>query len=295
MVSEKEFDNLLIVLGKRLHQNTLTLEGVSRVEALAEIVKHQDLSSTIVAFCGGITAGQSRSEAAAMLEYFQRLVTEDVIQRVGAILVEDASTNTVENIQLLAKELTESGLVPAGSPPIQITLLSNDYHLYRVFTVQRLLDQQGLLKYLVQCCEQAGLAIQLSYDPNQHVFVPYPHQTSRGRIFVLLDRLTIYRVYLQGVVAGVFCESLSELVVEPLCIALSSLEELEQLADENVATLPMLSQTLMTIRKLIETTAEVTDPAVLAIPLARLDTLLTGLNRSLDPEQNDRLFEKALR
>jgi hypothetical protein len=285
MVSEKEFDNLLIVLGKRLNQDTLTLEGVSRIEALADIVKHQDMSTTIVAFCGGITEGQSRSEAAAMLEHFQGLVTEIDIQGIGAILVEDASTNTVENIQLLAKELTESGIVPPGSRPIDVTLLSNDYHLYRVFTVQRLLDQQGLLKYLIQCCQQAGLAIKLSYDPHQHVFVPYPHKEAQGELFVLFDRLTIYRVYLQGAVAGVFSEPLSELVKEPYRIAQASLEALENQVDKSCGLFNALCEQLATIRELVETTAQLTDPNSLALPLAKLDELLTQLNRSLDPEQ----------
>ncbi|MGR5499932.1 YdcF family protein [Vibrio sp. DNB22_10_4] len=285
MVSEKEFDNLLIVLGKRLNQDTLTLEGESRVEALAEIVKNQDMSTTIVAFCGGITEGQSRSEAAAMLEYFQRLVTETDIQEMGAILVEDASTNTVENIQLLAKELTESGIVPPGSRPIRVTLLSNDYHLYRVFTVQRLLDQQGLLKYLVQCCQQAGLAIQLSYDPLQHVFVPYPHKETQGNLFVLFDRLTIYRVYLQGAVTGVFSEPLSELAAEPYRIALASLEALDKQVDHTSGLFTPLYEQLPTIRQFVEATVQLTEPKSLALPLAELDKLLTNLNRYLDPEQ----------
>jgi hypothetical protein len=285
MVSEKEFDNLLIVLGKRLNQDTLTLEGVSRVEALAEIVTHQDMSTTIVAFCGGITEGHARSEAAVMLEHFQGLVTETDIQGIGAIIVEDTSTNTVENIRLLAKELTESGIVAPSSRPIRVTLLSNDYHLYRVFTVQRLLDQQGLLKYLVQCCHQAGLAIQLSYDPHQHVFVPYPHKEIQGRLFVLFDRLTIYRVYLQGAVAGVFLEPLNELVTEPYRIALASLEELEKQVDINSDFFTRLYEQLPTIRELVETTVQLSEPTSLALPLAKLDKLLTNLNRYLDPEQ----------
>ncbi|GAL32302.1 hypothetical protein JCM19240_5733 [Vibrio maritimus] len=285
MVSEKEFDNLLIVLGKRLNQDSLTPEGVSRVEALAEIVKHQNMSNTIVAFCGGITEGQSRSEAEAMLEHFQRLVTESDIQGIGAILVEDASTNTVENIQLLAKELTESGIVPPGSRPIKVTLLSNDYHLYRVFTVQRLLEQQGLLKYLVQCCQQAGLAIKLSYEPRQHVFVPYPHEEIQGRLFVLFDRLTIYRVYLQGVVAGVFSEPPSELATEPYRIALVSLDALEKQIDNSSGLFTPLYEQLPIIRELIEATVHLTDGKPLVHPLTKLDKLLTHLNRYLDPEQ----------
>lgn len=260
MVSEKEFDNLLIVLGKRLNQDTLTPEGISRVEALAEIVKNQDMSTTIVAFCGGITAGQSQSEAIAMVSHFHTLVREADIKGIGAILVEDASTNTVENIQLLAKKLTESGIVTDSSRPINVTLLSNDYHLYRVFTVQRLLNQQGLLKYLIECCKQAGLSIQLSHEPSQHVFVPYPNQSTAGRIFTLFDQLTIYRVYLQGVVAGVFSAPIAELVTEPLHIALASLEELEVLAQRYPKEFRLLLTQLPTIRELIETTAKTTDP-----------------------------------
>lgn len=282
---EREFDNLLIVLGKRLSQDTLTPEGASRVEALVDIVGSQNMSSTIVAFCGGITEGQSRSEASAMLAYFDTLISDVDKHGIGAILIEDASTNTVENIQLLARELVNSGLVQHGSRPINVTLLSNDYHLFRVFTIQRLMDQQGLLKYLIRCCERSGLAINLSYDSRQHVLVPYPHQDVRGRLFAQFDRLTIFRVYLEGAVAQVFSEPLSELVEGPLRIALASLVEMEILVEKDKAAFQPLNEQLPIIRRLIEMASDTSDLSLLKAYLEQLDTLLTCLNRYLDPEQ----------
>ena len=52
-------NNLLIVLGKRLNENELTEEGISRVDALVkylvESLNLESHSSTAVAFCGGVT------------------------------------------------------------------------------------------------------------------------------------------------------------------------------------------------------------------------------------------------
>lgn len=49
---------LLIVLGKRLNENKLTDEGISRVDALveylAELLVEESNQQTAVAFCGGV-------------------------------------------------------------------------------------------------------------------------------------------------------------------------------------------------------------------------------------------------
>ncbi len=70
-MNETEFDQLVVVLGKRLNNNALTAEGLSRVKAILQVAETTDCRKTIIAFCGGVTHGQSISEARVMYDTFQ--------------------------------------------------------------------------------------------------------------------------------------------------------------------------------------------------------------------------------
>ncbi|NMU52417.1 ElyC/SanA/YdcF family protein, partial [Vibrio parahaemolyticus] len=87
----------------------------------------------LIAFCGGVTQGQTRSEASAMLEYFALLCQQQGLtvapQRT---LLEEQSTSTVENILQVSRVLIESGVCQRGSQ-LNVTFVSNDYHLQRIF------------------------------------------------------------------------------------------------------------------------------------------------------------------
>ncbi len=201
-MKEKEFDQLIVVLGKRLNKNALTLEGMSRVEEILRHVGSNDCSSSIIAFCGGMTNGQSVSEARLMFEAFETGLSSMTNSNIGAVLLEEKSTSTVENIIHLSEVLLESELLQNGAQ-IEVRFVSNDYHLARMFTIQSLLDEQGLLRYLKSECQRAGLNLNISPDIKSHFPVPYPHSCINGQLFLLLDELTTYRVYLEGL--GIRC------------------------------------------------------------------------------------------
>lgn len=61
-----------VVLGKRLNSDALTVEGKSRVDGLLSALQCRENSSVLIVFCGGVTAGQTVSEAQRMHEYFQQ-------------------------------------------------------------------------------------------------------------------------------------------------------------------------------------------------------------------------------
>ncbi|MCW0469949.1 YdcF family protein [Vibrio chagasii] len=86
--------------------------------------------------------------------------------------MEQHSTNTVENIQNLAAEMIESGLFTRGQG-VKITFVSNDYHLQRIFEIQTLMDEQGLLKVLVEKCSALGEPQIDHRNLEAHVAVPY--------------------------------------------------------------------------------------------------------------------------
>ncbi|WP_286301580.1 YdcF family protein [Vibrio apostichopi] len=282
-------NHLLIVLGKRLNGNKLTDEGISRVDALveylAELLVEESNQQTAVAFCGGVTQGQTLSEADAMHQYFRKLESQREAPFVlGAILLEQLSTNTVENIQNLASEMIESGLFARGQS-VKVTFVSNDYHLQRIFEIQMLMDEQGLLKVLVEKCSALGVELQIDRQLEAHVAVPYPHQSTQGQLFLLMDVLTTYRVYLEGVVAGSFERDLESVRREPERLALEALTRVGCLLKES-SQFGIIGTLQPVLASCIQQTPVGTDIKKVREYLALLDTNLTLLNRYLDPEQD---------
>ncbi|MCK8077699.1 YdcF family protein [Vibrio sp. 1CM2L] len=282
-------NHLLIVLGKRLNENKLTDEGTSRVDALveylAEPLVEESNQQTAVAFCGGVTKGQTLSEADAMHQYFRELENQRKHPfSLGAILLEQHSTNTVENIQNLASEMIASGLFTRGQS-VQVTFVSNDYHLQRIFEIQSLMDEQGLLKVLVEKCSALGVELQIDRKLDGHVAVPYPHQTAQGQLFLLMDVLTTYRVYLEGVCAGAFKRDLELVRREPERLSLEALRAVKDLVGRS-SDFDIVENLLPALERCIQQTSVGTDIKKVREYLALLDTNLTLLNRYLDPESD---------
>ncbi len=154
-----KLDNIAIVLGKRLVNNRLTSEGITRVEALSCRTASLLTERTAIIFCGGVTQGQSVSEAEAMYAYFRTLNADSVNPFPERhILLETESLNTFQNMRYVSQVLCKSGLFElwSGGHPVEVILLSNDYHLERIIDIQNLMDEQGLLRVLKSDCESMG-------------------------------------------------------------------------------------------------------------------------------------------
>ncbi|EGA69464.1 hypothetical protein VISI1226_09799 [Vibrio sinaloensis DSM 21326] len=268
--------DVIIVLGKRLVCDELTAEGRSRVSALPAHLSQFNIESTVLVFCGGVTGDQTQSEAKRMLEYFTAIAPE-WLNRPAMILLENTSTNTMENFTNVANILLEKGI----RGPVNISFVSNDYHLERLFQIQSLLDEQGLLKGFQQQCHQAGLEVNISDNQRQHRLVPYPHQNRAGECFLALDELTVYRVFLQGVSLGVFERPLEEVYLEPYQIAKRALERLMSWVVE-----PQVREEVAHLDQLVTRMHSGTDRDVVNECLPKFHTKLTALNRQLDPESS---------
>ncbi|TOQ74065.1 YdcF family protein [Vibrio parahaemolyticus] len=273
--------NVVIVLGKRLVNNQLSAEGISRVEALAAKIREMPIENTALVFCGGKTQGQSISEADAMYAYFQPLNTSLAKPfPTSQILLENRSLNTFENMRNAAKVLCESGLFPLPSQAaVEVILLSNAYHLERILEIQTLMDEQGLLRVLKSQCASVGLDLHISLDIQKHISVPYPHQGPLAEAFLLLDELTTYRVYLEGVKSGAFQRDLTSVRAQPLLRAKQAINQLRALPLE----MDVLQQ-IAEMKKAIEMTAFDESVATAERALEVFHPILTALNRRLDPE-----------
>ncbi|WP_270944800.1 YdcF family protein [Vibrio parahaemolyticus] len=273
--------NVVIVLGKRLVNNQLSAEGISRVEALAAKILEMPMENTALIFCGGKTQGQSISEADAMYAYFQTLNTSLAKPfPTSQILLENRSLNTFENMRNAAKVLCESGLFPLPSQAaVEVILLSNAYHLERILEIQTLMDEQGLLRVLKSQCASVGLDLHISLDIQKHISVPYPHQGPLAEAFLLLDELTTYRVYLEGVKSGAFQRDLTSVRAQPLLRAKQAINQLRALPLEMDVV-----QQIAEMKKAIEMTAFDESVATAERALEVFHPILTALNRRLDPE-----------
>ncbi|EGR3452688.1 YdcF family protein [Vibrio parahaemolyticus] len=273
--------NVVIVLGKRLVNNQLSAEGITRVEALAAKILEMPMENTALIFCGGKTQGQSISEADAMYAYFQTLNTSLAKPfPTSQILLENRSLNTFENMRNAAKVLCESGLFPLPSQAtVEVILLSNAYHLERILEIQTLMDEQGLLRVIKSQCASVGLDLHISLDIQKHISVPYPHQGPQAEVFLLLDELTTYRVYLEGVKSGAFQRDLTSVRAQPLLRAKQAINQLRALPLE----MDVLQQ-IVEMKKAIEMTAFDESVATAERALEVFHPILTALNRRLDPE-----------
>ncbi|WP_104048075.1 YdcF family protein [Vibrio jasicida] len=276
-----KLNKVVIILGKRLVHDQLSAEGRSRVEALLNVLNEFCFETTALVFCGGVTQGQTVSEADAMYRYFYQLAkAREIDFPEQQVIIENRSLNTVQNMQNSAAELLRSGLCEAGQT-IDVTLLSNDYHLERIIEIQTLMDEQGLLRVLKSRCAEMGVKLNISLDLLHHVSVPYPNTGVLAEAFLLFDELTTYRVYLEGVKRGAFERDLAEVRAKPLAIGLGAIEKLQALDLE-----PEVRGQIVDMKKAIEMTAF--DDSVVAAEqaLAVFHPILTTLNLQLDPEAN---------
>ncbi|WP_038177312.1 YdcF family protein [Vibrio pacinii] len=270
-------NSVVLVLGKRLVSDQLTVEGRSRVEALAKQMMSLNSKTTAIIFCGGVTQGQLVSEAMAMRDYLQQLLPLSVIESYR-ILLEDQSQNTIENLANAASKLKQS-LTSLHQQKLTLTLLSNDYHLQRIFQVETLMPEQGLLNAMRHQCHTLELNISITNQLSHHFSVPYPHDGARAHGFLLLDELTTYRVYLEGVVACVFKRPLTEVRAQPYQIARQALKRLKILSFDKP-----IQHSLTQIERAVENTPAEVDTQVCVTYLKQLNWHLTDLNRRIDPE-----------
>lgn len=281
---------IYVVLGKRLSANQLTLEGKSRVDGLICELQRHSIHSALVVFCGGITQGQSVSEAQRMFEYFkQQCQAASLTFPNLEILLEQQSTSTVENIEHVVQVLRSSGQIRSDDT-LTLTLVSNDYHLKRIVEIQHLMEEQGLLRTLELRGLQAGVKLNISRELDAHICVPYPHHHAQGTRFLWVDELTTYRVFLEGVVAKTFQRPIAQVHSQPYRIAQKAIAELRA----GITQEPMLLALLALIETVVEvSTAQLIDAktedstalrSVAGEALAILDTELTLLNRLCDPE-----------
>ena len=111
----------IVVLGARLHGETMSLALLYRVEAALKYL--QDNPNTIVIASGGQGPGETITEAEAMKIYF---VKNGIAEE--RIFEEKRSTTTLENLSF-SKQFMEEGA--------KVGIVSNDFHLFRASLIAK--------------------------------------------------------------------------------------------------------------------------------------------------------------
>lgn len=189
--------HVVIVLGKKLIRDQITVELATRVHELVKQLKAKKLKPDLVCFTGGKQPGGLVSEAVAGYTYFRQLCERDGVETTSfEFYLDEHAKNSIENIRNVLAEVKRRLGGTAGQ--CRFTLVSSDYHLRRLDEVHYLTSQQSLLSEL----EQAGL----TWD---YVQAPYPFHVSAdpvtawlAKINLLRDELTFVRVNLEGVLGG---------------------------------------------------------------------------------------------
>lgn len=274
---------LWAVLGKRLNQHQLTQEGRDRVDWLiSELLSSKVNSAELcLAFCGGRTQGQAHTEAARLRDYFHQRLAEHGRQWPDSeLLLEEHSTNTRENISELSRLLQHQGRLQAGDH-LHLRLLSSEHHLQRIYDVQQWLPEQGLLGLIEQDCQAAG--IQLHWSART-LGAPYSFSGWRADGYLHLQSLTLYRVYLDAVLANNIKRSLARARATPLAVAQQALAQLQRLAQDPQAPSWFVA-ILQLLRQLVEHSAPECTQAELSAQHALLEHNFRWLSHWLDPDQ----------
>ena len=274
----ESISDVILVLGKRLQSNQLTLEGRSRVEALPDYLQPFLPTKTALIFCGGVTEGQSVSEAALMYEYYQQLRGQEQPEP-ALTLLEDKSQTTVENIQNAARNIVDIA-THQSEKSIKVHLVSNNYHLERIFQIQKLLNEQGLLGVLIGTCQKAGIKLNISDELSDHACTSYPYKNKAGEVFLSVDELTVYRVYLEGLARKAFTDVKGVRRQQPYRIAKSAIAKLNGLVKEEEYL-----QKIKVLDNLVETVDGQCGSDDLMMAVDRFNKELTSLNRLVDPER----------
>jgi len=115
---EAKSGSTVIVLGARVYGDRVSRALKGRLDAAIEYLNDNPDSPCIV------SGGQGKNEIVSEASVMYRYLTENGIAK-DRIYMEDASTDTLENLKYSRKILEEQKL------PEEVALATNDYHAYR--------------------------------------------------------------------------------------------------------------------------------------------------------------------
>jgi len=165
--------NVVIVFGKNLVRDQVTVEYASRIRTLVKLLKNdaESFAPSIICFCGGISSGNYVSDADAGYVFFRHMCESQDVNLDGInIFVDRYSQSEDQALHYCTKELRKYlpqwlkaspafvdtdthdayGMKAPKRKKIQVhfSLISTEYHLCNLNDVHHRSPQQSLLKEL---------------------------------------------------------------------------------------------------------------------------------------------------
>lgn len=189
MCSKKKI--AIAIMGKALQQDgKVSCEYAARIAKLASVLQKSNSKYALVIFMGGkAKPGERISEAKAGKKAFKKHYSNlygSLMESEIEILLEETSRNSIENVRHLAEILRERDFH-------RVDLLSSDYHLKRLKTVDRFMKSQSLLQWL------GNLLGELIKAPYYFANYEDPLISTKAEIYKLADHLNVPRVNVEGI------------------------------------------------------------------------------------------------
>lgn len=284
--------SLLLVCGKRLINDQITEEGRSRIEALVNHLKAaNNVDNIAIGFAGGVQPGQNKAEAQEYsLEFKRQCAKNNLSWNENQMLFDLHSSNTIQNIKNMIKAIRDSELLTI-SGNLEIKLVSTEYHIFRITQIQKCMEAQGLIKLMRNEGEELNLKLIVHDSKDEHICAAYPFENqSLGKIYQHIDKLTIYRVYLEGIKENKFSEEEINNLFRTLSEeAKECIEKIREVAQKNLIinrSKESILSAVETLEHLIMSTNpnKTTFRNQLQNDLALYHAILTALNKYVDPD-----------
>jgi uncharacterized SAM-binding protein YcdF (DUF218 family) len=201
---------LIAVFGKRLIEDVITKEGLSRIIALVDYLNnaHAAKDDIIITFTGGRIDRHDISESETFRSTYYRYLYErqanfsQIISH--PVRLDRKSTNTVENVQNIIEMMKNEGALEPGINLI-VKLCSSGYHLDRLMAIHDLLPPKSILSIFEtdELLEKTKTSVKLA-GRNEHLRAFEDILVrSRGELYTAIDKLTLFRVLMEWAIDNV--------------------------------------------------------------------------------------------
>ncbi len=279
----------IAIMAKALQEGCkVSCEYAARIGGLARLLRESKGKYGLVVFLGGkAKRGEKISQARAGRDAFEKQYSGVCLSLKPArieIELEETSRNSIENVRHLVEILRERDFD-------RVDLLSSDYHLQRIKTVDESMKNQSLLQWLG---DLRGELIEVPYyfaESTDRII------RTKAEIYKLADHLNVPRVNLEGILEGkeqcVFPEVTRSFAKTTLGLYGAASDskrwsdELDELRTLLFSCLPVLNGCLSSLLSLQATVLPATSVALEALCTLKhlFDRVMHDLREMTDPDR----------
>ena len=194
-IRPKSGHEIVVVFGKPLIDDQVTVEYASRIRTLALLLKEHELEPDLICFCGDISKGNHISDADAGFLFFKQICADEGISlKDMKLFVDRTSKNESKALQQVATHIMKDHMsdwvavsIEAESPTdeygierraprkkvnLHFTLISNEYHLCNLNDVHRRSPNQSPLRpiEMLRTMDRSHQEIRTAYDNDLSLF-----------------------------------------------------------------------------------------------------------------------------